>query len=131
MLRWLPAAAAAAVPASLLLAPWHRSGKVTRSGLELARVADDLELVSGGARRALLVAVLLTPLLAVVTIVAIAAGRERVAAVTLAGAGAVGISCALMLHGVAAGTTGPRLAIVTGAAAAVAALRLATRGGPR
>ena len=76
--RRVPACvAASAVVVSGVLLPWHRSGGVRRNGFALARVADDLGLVSSSPRRVLFVAVFLLPLLAALVLGGAALGWPR------------------------------------------------------
>jgi hypothetical protein len=100
------------VAASALL-PWHRSGRVRRDGFALARVADDIGLVSGAPRQALFVGVFLLPLLAACAFLAAVAGARRIAGLCACGAGVVGLTSALVVLRQSGGRqVGPVVAIV-------------------
>jgi hypothetical protein len=116
--------AAVAVAGSALL-PWHRSGRVTRDGFALARVADGLGLVTGGPRRALFVGVFLLPLLAALAFGAAVAGRHRWVASLVAVAGVVGLGSALVVfRALRFGESGPVFAMVAGSVAVACGCRL-------
>lgn len=121
--------AAGGVVVSLLALPWHRSGGVVRSGWALARVADELGLIEGPARRGLLWAAVLTPALVVAAAVLAAVGRLRIVALPVLLVAAIGLSCALVLRDVSAGQTGQRTTLGTAAVAVVTGLWTARRGG--
>ena len=108
---------AVAVGARVL--PWHRSGSVERDGFALARVADEIGLVTGSTRRVLFVGVFLLPVLAAATFLAIAAGRRRIAGVGASAVGGIGLASAVVVLRVSGGRqVGP---VVTAMAALIAA----------
>jgi hypothetical protein len=112
--------------------PWHRSGRVVRSGIALARTAEDLGLVDTTPRQVLRVAVAGLPLLAALVFGVAVLGRMR-----LVGAGAIvigvaALSCALLLYRIDGGRQlGPRATVVTAVAATGAGLVLVGRRGDR
>lgn len=93
---WLAVASAAAVVAGVGLLPWHRSGGVVRNGFALARVADNLGLVSDGSRRLLFTAVFLLPLLAGLALLASAAGWGPISGLCTFASGAVGLASSVV-----------------------------------
>jgi hypothetical protein len=99
--------------------PWHRSGSVERDGFALARVADEIGLVTGGTRRILFVGVFLLPLLAAATFLAVAAGRRRLAGVGASAVGGIGLASAVVVLRFSGGRqVGP---VVTATVALIAA----------
>jgi hypothetical protein len=99
--------------------PWHQSGLEERDAFALARVADEIGLVTGTTRRFLFVAVFLLPVLAAMSFLAAAAGRWRVAGVMTSTVGGVGLASAAVVLSVSGGRQiGP---VVTAMAAVVAA----------
>jgi hypothetical protein len=120
----LAVVAAVAVAGSALL-PWHRSGRVTRDGFALARVADGLGLVTGAPRRALFVGVFLLPLLAALAFGAAVAGRRQWTGALVVAAGVVGLGSAFVVfRALRFGESGPVFAVVAGLAAVVCGCRL-------
>lgn len=104
--------------AAAALLPWHRSGEVRRNAFALARVAENLGLVSGGPRRALFVAVFLLPLLAASAFLAAVAGRRRMAGICACAAGGVGLASGAVVVRLSGGRQpGPVVAIVAAVAA--------------
>jgi len=108
-----------AVAASAALLPWHRSGSVRRRGFALARVAEHLGLVSGGARRALFTALFLLPLLAASAFLAIVAGNRRIAGGCACVAGLVGLASGAVVVRV---TGGRQVGTVTAMVAGIVAV---------
>lgn len=99
--------------------PWHRSGSVARDAFALARVSDQIGLVTGSTRRVLFVAVFLLPVLAATAFLAAAAGRRRITGVVTTTVGGVGLASAAVVLRVSGGRqVGP---VVTAMAAVVAA----------
>ncbi len=88
---WVLAAAAAAATA---FGPWVRTGRVVRSGFELARSAERLDVVDGGAAPLLLAVWFCVPLLAAVSFTAAAFGRWHVSALaaTLTATAVLGVT---------------------------------------
>ena len=112
------------VAASALL-PWHRSGSVRRDAFALARVADNLGLVTGAARQVLFVGVFLLPLLAAASFLAVVAGGRRVAGVCACAAGVIGLSSALVVLRLSGGRqAGPVVAIAAAVVAVGCGVRL-------
>lgn len=124
---WLAVASAGTVVVGVGALPWHRSGSVERSGFELARVADNLGLVSDGGRRLLFTALFLVPLLAGLALLAAAAGRDRSAGVCTFAAGAVGLASSIVAVRVTdQWLVGPTVSGTAASLALVAGLRLAS-----
>jgi hypothetical protein len=116
------------VAASTLL-PWHRSGRARRDAFALARVADELGLVTGILRQALFVGIFLLPLLAACTFVAAVAGARRVAAACACAAGVVGLSsAAVVLRQPGGRQAGPAVAIAAAVTAVGCSLCLVLSG---
>jgi hypothetical protein len=117
---WLAVVAAAVVVAGVGALPWHRSGSVARNGFELARVADNLGLVSDGSRRLLFVAVFLLPLLAGLVLLCAIGGWGALTALCASAIGIIGLASSVVAVRVAdqwlAGPT------VTGTASSLAVL---------
>lgn len=101
-------------------APWHRSGRRVRTGVELVGVADEIGLLEGAGWIALRGGWALLPLLAGVAVGA-AILRRRTTALALAGvAGAVATVVGAVGAGLPGAQQGPRLTLVAGSVAAVA-----------
>ena len=99
--------------------PWHRSGAAERDAFALARVADDIGLVTGTTRQVLFVCVFLLPVLAAVTFLAVASGKALIAGVGASAVGGIGLASAVVVLRLSGGRqVGP---LVTGMAALVAA----------
>ena len=73
--------------------PWHQSGDVTRDAFALARVADELGLVTGAPRRLLFVGLFLLPMLAALTLLFVTLRRHRWAGASACAVGALGLGC--------------------------------------
>jgi hypothetical protein len=102
------------------LLPWGRSGQARRSGFELARTADSLDLATGIALRVLLVAAWFVPLLAAVTWTA--AALRRPVAVALAAALTGGLCLAAVVVVARATVVRPEIGLWTGMVAGIVAL---------
>ena len=125
---WLAVGAAAAAVAAVALLPWHRSGEVVRSGFELARVADNLGVVTSAPRRGLLTALFLLPMAAALVLLAVAGRWWRCAGVASSLTGAVGLASASVAVRVTDQVhAGPLLAGAASALALVAGARLTWR----
>lgn len=130
--RWDTACviASGVVVAGALL-PWHRSGGVRRNGFALARVADELGLVTSTTLRVLLIGVFLLPLLTALALAAAVAGWHRTTGLAAWAVGALGLAASMVaLHAIGVSQPGPLMS----GAAGVAALGCGTRtvrGGER
>lgn len=76
--------------------PWHRSGGVRRNGFALARVADDLGLLTSGGLRVLFVAVFLVPLLAALTLAGTVLGWSRAVGLAAICTGALAVAATMV-----------------------------------
>lgn len=115
---WIAVAPSALVVLGVGALPWHRSGSVARSGFELARVADNLGLVSDGSRRLLFTALFLLPLLAGLVLLSASAGWGAVTSVCTTAIGIIGLaSSAVAVRASDQWLAGP---IVTGTASLLA-----------
>jgi hypothetical protein len=113
------------VVAAAALLPWHRSGSVGRNAFALARVADNLGLVSDVPRRALFTAVLLLPVLAAVGFLAAVAGNRRLVGLSSCVSGTVGLASGAVVARLSGGRqVGPVVAIVAAVIAAACGLHL-------
>ena len=118
-------ASAIAVVVVAFLTSWHRSGRVHRNAFELGRALDRLGLVTGDARRALLIAVDVVPLLAALTVFAAVERWPRATGALAMATGAIALVASLVvLHVAGFRQPGPKLcaavasvAIVSGALA--------------
>jgi hypothetical protein len=118
--------ASAATVAAAALLPWHRSGSVRRNAFALARVADNLGLVTDGPRRALFTAVFLLPLLAAAVFLAAVAGNRRLVGASSCVAGIVGLASGAVVVRLSGGRqVGPVVAIAAAVTAVGCGLHLA------
>lgn len=125
---WLAVGAVAAAVVAVALLPWHRSGEVVRSGFELARVADNLGVVTSAPRRALLTMLFLLPLGGALVLLAAAGRWWRWAGLASSLSGAVGLASGYVAVAVTDQVhAGPLLAGAASAAALVAGARLTWR----
>jgi hypothetical protein len=116
--------------ASALL-PWHRSGGVVRNGFALARVADDLGLVSSTTLRLLLLGVFFLPLLGALALAAAVAGWHRMTGLATCTVGALGLAASMVaLHAIGMSHPGPVMSGVAGVAALGCGARTARGGAP-
>src|SRR5947208_14412295 len=106
-------ASAIAIVAVAFFTSWHRSGHAHRNAFQLARALDRLGLVTGDARRALLVAVDVVPLLAALTVLAAIERRPRLTGALAVATGLIGlVASVVVLHVAGFRQPGPKLCSV-------------------
>ena len=108
------------------LAPWSRSGSVSRNAFELARVADDLGEVDGGFARLALLAWFAIPLLVACAWLAATFIRPLLVMIFAGTVALMGVAAGGVVVASAMRTgPGPWLAVATGIATLATAARLA------
>jgi hypothetical protein len=106
-----------------LVAPWIASGQRTRTGLSLARTADQLHLVDGTGGRTLLELWFLLPMVVPLAWLAVVLGRPRVGALLAVVAGLLVVGAAVAVaRGPLPSRWGLHLAAGSGAVAVCAGL---------
>ncbi len=112
--------------------PWFTVGGRTRSAFAIARSAQLLHLVDTPIRRAAVVVLFCTPMLASAVLIALSLGTRRVAASLGGTLGVIGLGTgALGLSVSGTDRFGPMITTVGGALATVSAICLVWRGRPR
>jgi hypothetical protein len=106
------------------LLPWARTGRRSRTGVDLVRVSRTLHLATHGPSHVLLIAVEVTPLLLAAGWIAWAAKGNVVARIAAAATGAIAIAAGVAIFTSSLPASfGPGVALVIGAATLVLAVR--------